>query len=143
VEIASNDGTFLDAFARRGYDVSGVDPSNLADEATARGLPTRRAFFDAEVASEIHEADGPADVVLARNVIGHTDDLRGLLAGIDVLLAPSGRLIVETPYAMFLATELQYDTIFHEHVSYFTLATLRRALSSIGLRVESPSTSSQ
>jgi SAM-dependent methyltransferase len=135
VEVASNDGTFLRAFAAAGLDVLGVEPSNLADEATAAGLPSLRSYFDGHAAARIVEEHGAAQVIVARNVIGHTDDLRGLLEGIDRLLAPDGVLVVESPYALLLSAQLQYDTIFHEHVSYFTLATLTAALRTIGLEI--------
>ena len=135
VEIASNDGTFLRAFAAAGLQVLGVEPSNLAHEATAAGLPTLRSYFDRAAAAQIVEEHGQAQVIVARNVIGHTDDLRGLLEGIDLLLAPDGMLLVESPYAFLLSAQLQYDTIFHEHVSYFTLTTLAAALGSVGLGI--------
>jgi SAM-dependent methyltransferase len=135
VEVASNDGTFLRAFAAAGMQVLGVEPSNLADEATAAGLPTHRTYFDGAAAARIVEERGTASVIVARNVIGHTDDLRGLLEGVDRLLAPDGVLVVESPYAMLLLVQLQYDTIFHEHVSYFTLSTLTAALRTIGLEI--------
>jgi hypothetical protein len=133
--VASNDGTFLRAFAGAGMRVLGVEPSNLAEEATAAGLPTQRTYFDGAAAARIVDEEGLASVIVARNVIGHTDDLLGLLEGFDRLLAPDGVLIVESPYAMLLAAQLQYDTIFHEHVSYFTLATLTAALRTIGLEI--------
>jgi len=135
VEVASNDGTFLRAFAAAGLQVLGVEPSNLADEATAAGLPSLRSYFDGAAAARIVEEHGQASVIVARNVIGHTDDLRGLLEGVDRLLAPDGVLVVESPYALLLSAQLQYDTIFHEHVSYFTLTTLTAALRSIGLEI--------
>ena len=135
VEVASNDGTFLQAFADAGLRVLGVEPSNLADEASAAGRPTMRSYFDGDAAGRILEEHGPAQVIVARNVIGHTDDLRGLLDGIGRLLAPDGVLIVESPYALLLSAQLQYDTIFHEHVSYFTLSTLSTALRSVGLEI--------
>jgi hypothetical protein len=135
VEVASNDGTFLRAFAATGHEVLGVEPSNLADEASAAGLPTVRGYFDGATADGIRDSHGAAQVIVARNVVGHTDDLRGLLEGVDRLLAPDGVLVVESPYALFLTTQLQYDTIFHEHVSYFTLSVLTAALGSIGLEI--------
>jgi SAM-dependent methyltransferase len=133
VELASNDGLLLKSLADEGYRVLGVDPSNLADEATAAGLPTVRAFFAEDIARQILEENGPADVVVARNVIGHVADLRGFLAGVRTLLRPGGAFIVESPYAHGLRGELQYDTIFHEHVSYFTITTLAEALRRFGL----------
>jgi SAM-dependent methyltransferase len=133
VELASNDGLLLRHLARAGYDARGVEPSNLADEATAAGLPTVRAFFGREVAASLVADGGQADMVVARNVIGHVADLRGFLAGVAELLRPDGLFVVESPYAGWLRNELQYDTIFHEHSSYLTIATLCEALERNGL----------
>lgn len=133
VELASNDGLLLRHLAGQGYAVQGVEPSNLADEASAQGLPTVRAFFGAEVARELREREGPADVVVARNVLGHVADLRGFLAGVALLLRPGGVFVVESPYAQRLREGLQYDYVFPEHVSYFTVTTLAGALTRYGL----------
>ena len=133
MELASNDGLLLRQLAERGYAVQGVEPSNLADEATAEGLPTLRAFFGAEVARELVDRDGLADVVVARNVLGHVADLQGFLEGVALLLRPGGVFIVESPYAQRLREGLQYDYVFHEHVSYFTVTTLAEALTRYGL----------
>lgn len=133
VELASNDGLLLRHLAGQGYAVRGVEPSNLADEASAEGLPTVRAFFEAGVARELAERDGPADVVVARNVLGHVADLRGFLEGVALLLRPGGVFVVESPYGQRLREGLQYDYVFHEHVSYFTVTTLARALTRYGL----------
>jgi SAM-dependent methyltransferase len=133
VEIASNDGLMLKHLAGVGYRTLGVDPSNLADEATAAGTPTVRAFFAEDVAQRIASEHGLADVVVARNVIGHVADLRGLLAGVRALLRSGGAFVVESPYALGLRDGLQYDTIFQEHVSYFTVTTLAGALRRYGL----------
>lgn len=133
VELASNDGLLLRELAAAGYDVLGVEPSNLADETSAAGMRTVRAFFAEPVAASIAAERGPADLVVARNVIGHVADLRGFLAGAASLLRPGGVFVVESPCALFLHHELQYDTVFHEHVSYFTVTTLCEALLRFGL----------
>jgi SAM-dependent methyltransferase len=136
LEIASNDGLILRALQAHGYDVFGVEPSNLADEANAAGLPTFRGFFDAATAEEIARTRR-ADVIVARNVIGHTQDLAGFLAGLRTVLAPGGTVILESPYALALRVQVQYDTIFHEHISYFTITTLQEALGRHGMRIAS------
>jgi SAM-dependent methyltransferase len=136
VEVASNDGLLLKSLRDEGYRVLGVDPSNLADEASTAGIPTVRAYFDEEVAGGIVDVHGLADIVVARNVIGHVADLRGFLAGVRRLLRTDGAFVVESPYAHGLRAELQYDTIFHEHVSYFTITTLAEALRRFGLSLE-------
>ena len=133
VELASNDGLLLRELAAVGYDVLGVEPSNLADETSAAGIRTVRAFFAEPVAASIVADHGRADVVVARNVLGHVADLRGFLAGVACLLRAGGTFVVESPCALFLHHELQYDTVFHEHVSYFTVTTLCDALLRFGL----------
>jgi SAM-dependent methyltransferase len=136
LEIASNDGLMLRALQEHGYDVLGVEPSNLAEEANAAGLPTFHGFFDAASAAEIARSRR-ADVIVARNVIGHTQDLDGFLKGLRLVLAPGGTIILESPYAIALRMQIQYDSIFHEHVSYFTITTLQEALSRHGMRIAS------
>lgn len=128
VEIASNDGLLLDMCQREGFRVLGVDPSNVADEANSRGIRTTRAFFGCEVAERIVRTDGQADVIVARHAIGHTPDLRDLLGGIQLLMKRGGTCVIESPYALFLRDQLQYDTIFHEHVCYWTITSLQTAL---------------
>lgn len=137
VEIASNDGFFLRHFRDAGFRVLGVDPADVAREATAAGLPTIQSFFGMDVAREVLEREGAARVIVARNVIGHASGLRDLIAGAAQLLAPDGRMVIEHPYAYFLRSELQYDTVFHEHVSYFTVKTVADLVARFGLALES------
>ena len=124
VEIASNDGFFLEHYRNDGFDILGVDPSNLAEEADHRGLPSIRDFFGVAVAKCIVQARGHADVIVARNVLGHVSELQDLVAGVKHLLAENGVCFVESPYAYFLRNETQYDTIFHEHLSYLTVGSV-------------------
>jgi SAM-dependent methyltransferase len=135
LEIASNDGSMLAACREAGFDVLGVDPSNVTEEAVNRGIPTIRAFFGTEVAERIVADRGRADVVVARNVIGHVAEPNDLVAGIRRVLAPAGRAFIETPYALRLRQELQYDTVFHEHVCYLTIGTLTTLLGRHGLEI--------
>ena len=125
VELMSNDGILLAACREAGFDVLGVDPTPIAAEAAARGLPCLMRRFGADAAREILARQGPADVIVARHTFAHTGELADLMAGVDLLLAPGGRLIVEVPYALTLRDELQYDTIFHEHVCYWTASPCR------------------
>ncbi len=135
VEVASNDGFFLEHYRADGFDILGVDPSNLAAEADERGIPSIRDFFGRAVADRIVAERGQADVIVARNVLGHVSTLRDLVDGIKRLLAPHGVCLLESPYAYFLRNELQYDTIFHEHLSYLTVGSVANVLALFGLKL--------
>lgn len=135
VEIASNDGTLLEAFVSLGIHAIGIDPSSAADIANERGLRTVRKFFSQVTAGEIVSQHGEADIVVARNVIGHVKDPVDFVFGIEAMLASGGEVYIESPYAGLLRDQLQYDTIFHEHCSYFTITTLAKLLEKVGLRI--------
>ncbi len=136
LEVASNDGTFLLPFKRRGFTVLGVDPAqNLAAIARRRGVPTQTAFFGEEAARAIETERGQARLVIARNVLPHVADTRDFAAGLAGILHPDGVLAVEVHYAKTMLKELHYDAIYHEHLCYFTLHTLERLLNEFGLLV--------
>jgi hypothetical protein len=135
VEIASNDGFFLEHYSAAGFDILGVDPSNLAEEANQRGIPSIRDFFGQVVANRIVAERGPADVIVARNVLGHVSELQDLVAGIRTLLARDGVCLLESPYACFLRNELQYDTIFHEHLSYLTVQSVSNLMARFAMKI--------
>jgi SAM-dependent methyltransferase len=135
VEIASNDGFFLEHYRNDGFDILGVDPSNLAEEAAQRGLPSVRDFFGMAVAERIVQERGQADVIVARNVLGHVDKLQDLVAGMKHLLAENGVCLVESPYAYFLRNETQYDTIFHEHLSYLTVGSVSNLMARFDMKL--------
>ena len=135
VEIASNDGLFLEHFNDVGFEITGVDPSNLADETDARGLTSIRDFFGESVANRIVDSQGQADLIVARNVLGHSSQMRDLTAGIKRLLAEDGTLILEVPYAFMLRNETQYDTIFHEHPSYLTIGSIHNLFKKFELKI--------
>lgn len=125
VEIASNDGTFLRRFAERGWSVLGVEPAtNIAEAAVADGVPTVAEFFDADVARSILESRGPADVVVARNVVPHVANVHAVVEGLAVTAGDDGIVVVEAHDAQVILDELHYDSIYHEHLSYFSLDTL-------------------
>jgi len=123
LEIASNDGLLLGELQSKVFSVLGVDPSSAANIANSKGLTTIRAFFGAELASNYFSPNW-ADIVIARNVVGHVKDPVDLVLGIDKVLSENGEVYIESPYAGLLRDQLQYDTIFHEHCSYFTITTL-------------------
>jgi len=135
VEIASNDGFFLEHYREDGFDILGVDPCDLAEDAARRGLPSLRDFFGMAVAERILRERGHADVIVARNVLGHVDQLQDLVAGMKHLLAENGVCLVESPYAYFLRNETQYDTIFHEHVSYLTVGSVTNLMARFDMKL--------
>ncbi len=135
VEIASNDGFFLRHYRDAGFEILGVDPSDVALEADQKGLTSIRDFFGRRVAEEILAAYRAADVIVARNVLGHSEELRDLLDGVVRLLAPKGCFVVELPYAYFIRNDFLYDYIFHEHVSYMTVYSLSSLGERFGLKI--------
>ncbi len=135
VELGSNDGYLLQYFAERRIPVLGVEPAaNVAEVAVAKGIPTEVRFFGRAVAEELAER-GSADLVVGNNVLAHVPDLNDFVAGIATLLAPAGIATLEFPHLLPLIEEEQFDTIYHEHFSYFSLLTVERVLGEHGLTV--------
>ncbi len=136
VEVASNDGYLLQHYVARGIPVLGIDPArNVAEAATARGVPTIAEFFGPDVADELHGSGRDADVIHANNVIAHVPDIHGFVAGIATILKPDGLVVIETPYVRELVDRLEFDTIYHEHVFYYSLTSLSGVLADHGLAV--------
>ncbi len=136
VELGSNIGTHLGIFADAGMRVVGVDPArNLVEIANERGVPAVAAFFGAEVAGRIAGEQGRARFVLGRQCFAHIDDVHAVLDGVTTVLAADGVVAIEVPHLLPLLEENQFDTIFHEHLSYFSLGTLTRLFALHGLRV--------
>ena len=135
VEVGSNDGYLLQYFQGRGIRVLGVEPAaNVAQEAIVKGIPTIVRFFDEQVAGQLAE-DSSADLLIGNNVLAHMPDVSGFVAGLKVLLKPDGVITVEFPHLMRLIEESQFDTIYHEHFSYFSFATVTRIFERHDLRV--------
>jgi novobiocin biosynthesis protein NovU/D-mycarose 3-C-methyltransferase len=136
LEAASNDGSVLKAFRWQGQRVLGVEPaSNVAEQAREIGVETVCDFFDERVARRLRQEHGPARVVLARHVLAHVSDLHGFVRGLKIALAADGVAVVEVPHAAELYRRLELDTIYHEHLCYFTAAVLYRLLRRFGLVV--------
>jgi len=136
VELASNDGYLLQHFRDRGIPVLGVEPAaNVAEVAEARGIPTLVRFFGQEVAEELVAGDRQADLVVANNVLAQVPDLHDFVGGVVRLLAPDGLLTIEFPGALRLLEQTQFDTIYHEHFSYFSLGTVAELLRRQGLAI--------
>ncbi len=125
VEIASNDGYLLRNFVAAGIPCLGIEPAaNIAAVAVQKGIPTLSRFFNAELALEVVDRHRRPDLILGNNVFAHVPDINGFVAGLKTLLAPTGRVVLEFPYACDLIEHLEFDTIYHEHVYYFTLYAL-------------------
>lgn len=135
VEIGSNDGVLLRQFGDT-ISTLGVDPAeNVAEAAREHGVETITELFSPGVAEHIRTEYGTADVVCANNVVGHIDDLHGLMRGIDAVLAPDGTFVVEVPYLIDLLSNHQFDTIYHEHISYFSVRALERLVEQFDMRI--------
>jgi SAM-dependent methyltransferase len=136
VELASNDGYLLQHFLPKGVPVLGVDPAaNVAQAAEARGVPTLVDFFGVELAERLVSEGKRGDLVLGNNVLAQVPDINDFVAGVAILLAPNGTATFEFPHLARLLEGLQYDTIYHEHYSYFSLATIRQIFGAHGLDV--------
>lgn len=129
LEVGSNDGTLLRAVARRGARVLGIEPATaLARAATAGGVESLNLFFGSDVARDLLTDRGPADIMVANNVLAHIDDLPGVIEGVATLLSERGIFVAEFPYVLDTLERVEYDTVYHEHLSYLALAPLERAL---------------
>ena len=135
VDVGSNDGTLLSNFASRGCTVLGVEPSLAAEDAVARSIPTRMEFFSPRVAAEIAADVGKAQVVTAANVFAHIGDIAGITQAIAGLLSDDGVFVSESHYLPALVETLQYDTVYHEHLRYYSLESLSNLLGAAGLEV--------
>ena len=138
VDIGSNDGTLLRAFAARGCRVLGVDPArDVARKATEAGLETLPAFFSSALGAELGRERGPASIVTANNVFANVDDLDDLVDGIRQLLAPDGVFVFETGYFPDLVRQRIIDNIYQEHLSYYSVKPLMRFFARHGLELVS------
>lgn len=125
VEVASNDGYLLQYFVHAGIPVLGIDPAlNVAKVAEQRGVPTLTEFFSSDLARKLHEQGKEADIIIANNVLAHVADLNGFVQGIQILLKKEGVAVFEVPYAKDLVDRCEFDTIYHEHLCYFSLTAL-------------------
>ncbi|MDB5408635.1 MAG: C-methyltransferase [Rhodospirillales bacterium] len=136
VELASNDGYLLQYFVAKGIPALGIDPAaNVAKAAEARGVETLVAFFDRDTARRLREDRGGADLILGNNVLAQVPDINSFVGGIAILLKAQGVATIEFPHLMKLMQENQFDTIYHEHFSYFSALTAQRIFAAHGLRL--------
>jgi SAM-dependent methyltransferase len=136
VEAASNDGYLLQYFVQRNIPVLGVEPAaNVARVAEGKGVATLVRFFGVQLAKELTAGDRHADLVLGNNVLAQVPDLNDFVEGLKIMLKPEGVLTLEFPHLLKLIELNEFDTIYHEHFSYFSLLTAERILAAHGLRV--------
>ena len=127
VEAASNDGYMLKNFAEKGIPVLGIDPSEApANAAVEAGIPTMITFFGLELAQQLVSEGKKADVFLANNVLAHVPDLNGFVQGIRTILKDDGTAVIEVPYLVDLVDHCEFDTIYHQHLCYFSVTALDR-----------------
>lgn len=134
-DIGSNDGTLLAGFKARGVGVVGVEPTNVAKLATERGIPTIQDFFAAKVVAAILRERGPAKIITATNVFAHINKPLAFVQNIKKLLAADGVFVSESQYLRDVVEKLELDTIYHEHLRYYSLKPLIELFSRVGMRV--------
>jgi SAM-dependent methyltransferase len=137
VEVASNDGSLLKRFREHDTRVLGIEPaSNIAQMARDAGIDTVDEFFSSDTAHRVRAARGPASAIVANNVLAHVDDPRDFLRGARSMLRPGGAVIVEVPYVGELLERLEYDTVYHEHLGYFSIHAFLALAEAAGLSIE-------
>ncbi|MDP2239870.1 MAG: class I SAM-dependent methyltransferase [Burkholderiales bacterium] len=136
VEIASNDGYLLQYFVSRGVPVLGIEPAaNVAAEAERKGVPTLVKFFGTRTALDLKAAGKQVDLLIGNNVLAHVPGLNDFVAGMEILLKPGGVISMEFPHLLRLMEENQFDTIYHEHFSYFSFLVVERVFAKHGLTI--------
>jgi SAM-dependent methyltransferase len=136
MEVGSNDGTLLREFVARGIPRLGIDPAaNVTAEARQRGVPTLTAFFGEQTAATLVREGKRADLLVANNVLAHAPALMDFVRGLALMLAPDGVLSIEVPHVLAMLRGAQFDTIYHEHVYYFSAFVLRQILEAVRLAV--------
>jgi len=136
VEVASNDGYLLQNFVKAGVPCLGIEPAaNIAKVAREKGIETLVEFFGERVATELAGNNRQADLILGNNVFAHAPDPNDFIAGLKALLKPDGRVVLEFPYGVNFIEHAEFDTIYHEHVFYFTLTALQPLFERHGLTI--------
>ena len=136
VEIASNDGYLLQNFVPRGIPVLGIEPAaNVAEVAKKKGINTKVAFFGEKTAVDLCAEGWSADLIIGNNVLAHVPDLNDFVKGLKVLLKPTGLITMEFPHLLQLMEQNQFDTIYHEHFSYFSFLAVEQVFASHGMKL--------
>lgn len=137
IDLGSNDGSLLKFFKNHNINVLGIDPAkNIAELAAKDGIPTKVGLFTPQLARQAVKKYGLADLITATNVIAHIDNLDEVFEGIKILLKEDGSVITEFPYLLDLISKNQFDTIYHEHLSYFNLKSWNRFIESHGFKIK-------
>tara|TARA_B100001093_G_scaffold192721_1_gene185249 strand:- start:8219 stop:9478 length:1260 start_codon:yes stop_codon:yes gene_type:complete len=137
VDVGSNDGTLLQCFKEKGFkNILGIDPaSQIVDQANLSGIRTLKGYFDLELAKKINNTDGKAKIITANNVFAHMDDLRGMLEAIKLMMNEESIFVFEVSYLLDVVKKMLIGTIFHEHLSYHSLISLKKFLNSFNLDI--------
>jgi SAM-dependent methyltransferase len=136
VEVASNDGYLLQYFIEKQIPVLGIEPAkNVVEVAVKKGIPTLVEFFGKDLADQLADNDQQADLIAANNVLAQVPDLNDFVAGLKILLKPKGVITVEFPHLMRLVEGNQFDTIYHEHFSYFSFITAEKIFAAHGMTI--------
>jgi 2-polyprenyl-3-methyl-5-hydroxy-6-metoxy-1,4-benzoquinol methylase len=136
IEIASNDGYLLQFFKKKNIPILGIEPAvNVAKVAKEKGIPTLTKFFSVNTANELKKESKLADLIIGNNVLAHVPDLNNFVKGLKILLKPTGIITLEFPHILQLIQKNQFDTIYHEHFSYFSLLTAQKIFSFHGLTI--------
>ncbi len=135
VDIGSNDGTLISNFQKAGNRILGIEPTDVGDIANSRGIPTIKRYFGKAAAEEVVGSHGKAKLITAANCFAHIEDVHAIVEGIVAMLADDGVFISESHYLIPLLDTLQYDTVYHEHLRYYSLTSLKHLLEMHGLEV--------
>lgn len=134
LEVASNDGYLLGNYKQHGIPVLGVEPArNIAEVAESKGIPTVSEFFNVKLADQLKEKGEAADVIHANNVVAHVADLQGVVEGISILLKPDGVAIIENHYVKDMIDHVEFDSIYHEHLCYYSATAFRNLFARYGM----------
>jgi hypothetical protein len=135
IDIGSNDGTLISNFQKGGHRILGIEPTDVSKIANERGIPTIQRYFGLDTAREVKAEHGPASLVTAANCFAHIEDVHAIVDGIVEMLSDKGVFISESHYLIPLLDTLQYDTVYHEHLRYYSLASLKHLLEMHDLEV--------
>jgi len=136
IEIASNDGYLLDFFNKSNIPILGIEPAeNVAEKAIEKGIPTIKKFFNIETANELKNDNKQADLLIGNNVLAHVPDINNFVEGMKILLKSDGIITMEFPHLLQLIKENQFDTIYHEHFSYFSFTVIQKIFASQKLTI--------